>query len=192
MKTRLLSLLTGSFLALGLAPAAWAQSPNLVKGGDFENLKAWETAHPDAGKVALVPHPTANEGSFVRLSPESSTFARLHIIQQNFVPPPEGGSYVVRYRVWIDGDYAGASPHVSVNVFQSKDTPPEVVAKNRYHGLFQAAPPKDAERGKWTKVELPFTIPANCPLVYVQLVVLGSTGFVDFDDLEIVAVEGKK
>lgn len=190
MKTYLLSLLTVSLFAL--VPVAWAQAPNLVKGGDFENLKTWENAHPDAGKVALVPHPAANEGSFIRLSPENSTSARLHVVQQNLVPPSEGGAYVVRYRVRIDGAYAGAPPHVSVNVFQSKDASPEVVAKNRYHGLFRVAPPNDIERGKWTKVELPFTIPANCPRVYVQIVVLGSTGFVDFDDLEIVPVEGKK
>lgn len=175
-----------------LSCSALCADVNLVKGGGFDNLmdyKAWQVLRSGEGTVELLPHQSEKDGSFVRLSPKGQSASSYVFVQQSFDPDQEtGGSFVVRYRVRVSNDYSGATSCVSVNVLQSRDARSRVTT-GTYHGIFRANAPKEAEERRWVQAERPFTVPAYCPHVFVQLLAYGSSGFVDFDDVEVVQVE---
>ncbi|MBI4024210.1 MAG: hypothetical protein HY360_04460 [Verrucomicrobia bacterium] len=189
MKSTILQVcIIGSWISIGFATTSSSENLNLVKNGQCDSMRNWEVPrHPEIGEVS-VEFDGAKEEQFFRIRPLNSAYPEIFAVQQSFVPPPEEGAYTLRCRMRISEDYAAAMPCVAVNVFKSGDAP---VTDNPYHEIFQLPLSKDAVPGKWTKLEKEFTIPKNCPRVYVQLMAFGSMGNADFDDIEIVPTAAK-
>jgi len=180
MKTLYFPLLLSLFLLTEIQ----AQSPdNLAKNGDFELLeKNWEIVNPELGTISFEAEggfetKAGDEGScLLRMSPVNSTYPDLLIVQQH-APEPLPGNYTARAHFRVSDDYTGKPPCLLVNVLK-----PE----GGYSSINRIEPDSSAAAGEWVMQEHEIEIPEGTPRVFLQLVVYGSTGHVDFDGVELV------